>query len=739
MANNGYFCFRFSVSLTRGFVDEVLVVFHSIGAELEGGIGAAIYDAIQDGSPPDHVLVVMDVFELAKIKNLIDKTRLIDGLNRVGTRQPVLLAGYDVCGEIVEVLTYRCKTTLALALANEFRANFKASGLSEITQRGGGDVLLRAPHGFMFSKPSSRASNYFIRTENAFVGIEELNFMAFCLLKDAAAWELRFGGDIRYVFIDSMTISSLVISLFSIREKFGKEFPQIASFGGYQGLKSLEFRAPPPNTAWALISASSNWSLAETWCQRTKSTPASTLVLASFEDSSFERPVWHKIARPRDWEQTDDSELEERGVGRVQLVGERFLSQPAVPRSVDIALKHAPEEVADRLKGLVGESIFDCNRRSRIGDLPKELYADGECLLKAQKFRDWCDSQLQLIPKGFVGHIVHQADLPSFNLATYCQKAIARRGQSAPKILSESDLETRTAPIEGGVLILAVVVGSGNCLLNISRNLRPLHRNGFRQYLIGLALPRSEASYAEVKRNLTLAPATSRYHVANFEMFPVGANRYPNPWQRELATIGKQRTPYGTFRFSTRVKGLSATGSGLKNDVFWHSPNGTPLELRPGFAFWRGKCSSSALCDLVATMRIVLQHARTSDSLEYKDRLGGSALQQVVISPECFSRFDDGAIQSAILRSAHDHELDYSHHAELSARMLKVLQHVFGGLHNSRGEASAEFLVALISGRLKISDRDLTLLKSYMRQKKLAATTTQVFRNLTKTFLRRPR
>ena len=74
MANNGYFCFRFSVSLTRGFVDEVLVVFHSIGAELEGGIGAAIYDAIQDGSPPDHVLVVMDVFELAKIKNLIDKT-----------------------------------------------------------------------------------------------------------------------------------------------------------------------------------------------------------------------------------------------------------------------------------------------------------------------------------------------------------------------------------------------------------------------------------------------------------------------------------------------------------------------------------------------------------------------------------------------------------------------------------------------------------------------------------------
>jgi hypothetical protein len=71
--------------------------------------------------------------------------------------------------------------------------------------------------------------------------------------------------------------------------------------------------------------------------------------------------------------------------------------------------------------------------------------------------------------------------------------------------------------------------------------------------------------------------------------------------------------------------------------------------------------------------------------------------------------------------------------------MLKVLQHVFGGLHNSRGEASAEFLVALISGRLKISDRDLTLLKSYMRQKKLAATTTQVFRNLTKTFLRRPR
>lgn len=79
-------------------------------------------------------------------------------------------------------------------------------------------------------------------------------------------------------------------------------------------------------------------------------------------------------------------------------------------------------------------------------------------------------------------------------------------------------------------------------------------------------------------------------------------------------------------------------------------------------------------------------------------RLESGELQQVLLSPEVFSRFDDGVIQAAFLRAALPAELDYRAQETHSLAMGDITP----GYGQERGEAALEFVIALAIGKIRL-------------------------------------
>lgn len=98
-------------------------------------------------------------------------------------------------------------------------------------------------------------------------------------------------------------------------------------------------------------------------------------------------------------------------------------------------------------------------------------------------------------------------------------------------------------------------------------------------------------------------------------------------------------------------------------------------------------------------------------------RLLNDANTQTVLSPEVFSRFNDGVIQSALLRAALPVELNYASSRDQSRAIADLILQMCDLHDRPQGEALAEFLMALRSGRLQLEDVQLKRLEEGLGSK----------------------
>ncbi len=228
------------------------------------------------------------------------------------------------------------------------------------------------------------------------------------------------------------------------------------------------------------------------------------------------------------------------------------------------------------------------------------------------------------------------------------------------------------------VLIVAAVIGKGTKLLSISRDLRDIH-TGAKNYLVGFQVSDSIFDYEKLRKNLEYSSNKSKNIFSSMDSFAIGtslANTYRN----------EKIIPF--YDSSTRNE---------------------PLLLRNDFAMWDTSYDPSEdhSASVLLTMASILQNARESKEFEdTNDRLNSDTLQQVVLDPENFARFNDGIIQAALLRAAHPQELDYSSDRETSRHMKEILKNIFLSFDRDQGEASYEMAHALRSKKLRICNED---------------------------------
>lgn len=144
----------------------------------------------------------------------------------------------------------------------------------------------------------------------------------------------------------------------------------------------------------------------------------------------------------------------------------------------------------------------------------------------------------------------------------------------------------------------------------------------------------------------------------------------------------------------------------MGNDVFFETCNDGPMKVQEGFAFLnfsysKGDVSQAATFFVIAA---ILHNMRTGKKTP---RLGQHSFVRKVLSPRCFDRFNDGAIQASILRAAFPSEIDYSTSPELSKEMRSIIEVILNHANNQVGEAAREFMIAIGTERLQLCTDDL--------------------------------
>lgn len=567
-------------------------------------------------------------------------------------------------------------------------------------------VLTKAPAGFLFSKPSSRSSNYFIRAENLLTETLHSHFLAFtCLkvIKDATGGGLREADT---VYLDTMAFLPVALSIQLFQEKFGKPTIQnIKSFHSHDGLKDGPLA--DGSSSLCLISASTNCGLAKEWIKVNGASPARVATFLSFLTDSDSCKVLYTIEKPEDFESVSESESTE-GRRLIRIHGERFVAQHTETRLLNISMGHLPEGLQNRFFSFMGKGLFTCFSQIPNRERFRTVQVNKDELVRTKEFTEWFQKVLMEESPASTSHIIHDDDLASERMAAEALTFLQARGLSC-EVVSAAHFNPNEK-FDGSVIIVAAAAERGTLLLSISRRLRSAQRTGTRIYLVGALLGRSYELMNELAANLTQPPKGSRKYVFKpFIEIPAASLSCNTHWHQEYKLLSQMIAVDGS-NASDPVKARVAAfdkagGFGLSDQAFWPSSyQPGQMKLTKGFAFVSGEkdVTVAACTDIFLTILWILQNARESAKIADSKRLESGELQQVLLSPEIFSRYDDGIIQGAFLRAALPTELDYSAHETHSASMADIILRVVQGHGFERGDASMEFITALAIGKIRL-------------------------------------
>lgn len=581
-------------------------------------------------------------------------------------------------------------------------------------------VLTKAPAGFLFSKPSSRSSNYFIRAENLLTEALHSHFLAFtCLkvIKDSTGAGLREADT---VYLDTMAFLPVALSIQLFQEKFGKPTIQnIKSFHSHDGLKDGPL--PDGASSLCLISASTNCGLAKEWIKVNGASPARVATFLSFLTDSDSCKVLYTVEKPEDFESVSESESTE-GRRLIRIHGERFVAQHTETRLLNISMSHLPEGLQNRFFSFMGKGLFTCFSQIPNRERFRTVQVDKNKLVQTKEFTEWFQKVLMEESPASTSLIIHDDDQASETMAAEALKFLQVRGLTCD-VVSAAKFNPNEK-FDGSVIIVAAAAERGTLLLSISRRLRSAQKTGTRIYLVGALLGRSYELMNELAANLTQPPKGSRKYVFKpFIEIPAASLSCNSHWNQEYKLLSRMIAFDGSSASESvkaRVAAFDNAGrDGLSDQAFWPSSyQPGQMKLTKGFAFVSGdKDVTVAACtDIFLTILWILQNARESAKIADSKRLESGELQQVLLSPEIFSRYDDGIIQGAFLRAALPTELDYSAHETHSASMADIILRVVQGHGFERGDASMEFITALAIGKIRLHKEVEEKLRNSIKQ-----------------------
>ena len=709
---SGYFAVDIRDQDDSNPITDYRFLFKSLGPQGPAELADALTEGLRRVLFPDALVLVCMPGEKESVLQVI--------ANDAGVQQALARASTKVCVAVCEVQSsgvigaptfVRNPREHLHLIGSERQSCIFDEGLRALF--GVKNVLVEAPAGFTFVKPSQERSTFFLRAEEALFETERVNFLAFTMLRRIAEREKNCQSAIEVIFIDTMAIASLAYVLRQLyAESFGQKTPRVVSFHSYAGIEDIP--RPQIGTSLCLISASSSMNMQRKWLEVTRCHPSEVITLLTLKSAKDSSLAMHAF----DTAGSAVSNSKPSGLRDLRIVGERFSPEDTPLKQVLLTvLAHKNERWSLRGPEYSREKLFHSMKSVNPSTKVRPIFVDGLRLLEHPYFKDFVAKELKQKVPISVRAVIYQDDEASKLLAERCAefiKKILHKSKPLPVINSKSIVEeSGLIESDNALLIVAAVIGRGAQLLSISRDLRGIHF-GARHYLVGFQIADSISDQIQLTANLKFSSKKSSINVSILESMAVGQN--VGDAYRDEIQILKQWGGLESFPLiSQRLASLeNATGDAESPFLPSTVPGQNSLVLRQDFAYWNDgyghDCDHAAAVLLTAAS--MLQHAR--ESRKFSDdnhRLSTDTFQQVVLDPENFARYNDGVIQSAILRAAHPSELDYSSHEDASRRIAELLCGVFVQHAREQGEAALEFALALHSKKLRLADTDFASLR----------------------------
>ncbi|BCQ22398.1 hypothetical protein NK8_05070 [Caballeronia sp. NK8] len=674
----------------------------------------AMEHGLQTVNAPDVVAIVCSSTEADELKRRFREPILQQAADRTSTKVCLCLCDFDDHGTVRLHSQLRNRIGGLKALLRSKTADIRTAGLAKLFSAR--HVLVTAPPGFTFVKPSERRSTLFLRTEEALTEVEAVQFLAFALLPKLKKRANLWRSDLEVIYIDSMSIASVAYALRDMYcVLYGAPQPRVVSFHSHDGLKTIE--RPLSGTSFCLISASSSLNLERDWRKRTRCHQDEVVTLLTLEGAEGQENALYARSLPEgQGEQPSAQHLRD-----LPIIGEHFAPADLMPKSVLLRDKHKDAKGEDFCCKFVRSGALSILGREDINGKVRPVYLDGQKLLETPSFVDWLQRMLRQRTPASVHAIVHQNDSASRKLAKDCARGLAEImvRKSAVPVINEVDVEASAVHIskDAGLLIVAAVVGRGTRLLSISRDLRDLHE-GARTYLIGAQVAEASNQIGALTGNLRYSATKANIEIQRYAEVAVGAG-LRDSYSEEARVLQNARSAFGEH-FERRLTDLEGTPSGLIERTFIGSDANLmePLKLRRDFAFWAFEYNpdtADTTPGVFAMAGAILQHAREKKFEDVALRLSTDAFQQVILDPENFTRYNDGVIQAALLRCARMGEFDYSMEHNKSQFMLDLLKGIFAQHDRRQGEGAAEFALALFTRRLRLKGDHRLELNEHLR------------------------
>lgn len=585
-------------------------------------------------------------------------------------------------------------------------------GLCELFHRR--DGLVRPSETTHFVHPSGKHSKAFVRAANLLVLGPEVMFVAMTILKHLAS-------DLEYICVDTSSIASVGHAAIQLRQLFDPSYvaPMVNSFSSWPGINGA-YDFTQPRRTLALISASTSGNMARELVKRKMLQKDRVLILFGLIENASDVAVLCNLADdPRYGDKLplvteeyreSDCPLCKTGSTAVRFVGDQFLAD-AIQR---VGIKITGGDIEDDSKAFLGRyrclGALGMRQQSNNATAVDSYFVD-VTKLKGSVFDDRVKAAAERHVAASTKFIVNADDPGSAQLALEIANHYAPKDAGKP--VSAKDLGKVTADsVQGSVLVVAGCIGSGGCLQSISRDLRDPAGDAPRTYLIGVAKHTQHPRHVSLRGDLVYSSTDHKHAVIIVEQLTLPERHGPSAWEVEREALNGLVEPgSGATLDPDLVKSVLdriAEIDGLRDSVdsfFWAAPGGAPLRLRKTFAFWDGDYdpSDASHGDILFTIACVLENLRDGRS----PRLHRTAFRHGFIAPSTFGRFNDGVIQSAFLRAAMPGELDYSGDEDASREMARLLKRIFGEWDRPRGEATVEFLISLMCGRMRLKGADL--------------------------------
>lgn len=629
------------------------------------------------------------------------------------------------------------RTVKGFTVSNELNNEIFTRGLVKIFNKKGGLIVSQSAHHFVF--PSGKHSDRFLRPGNVLLKGIHINFIAFALYKHLK------GKKYTSIYCDTSSINSLAFAYINLLKEFDQKFIesfQIESFGSYKGFESGKFSAPKDSLF--IISSSTSGSIIKRMELDKKQIIQKENICIIYGlsiESSYNSAIICDLTQNKQLNPEGLKPFESYNVNRgeickfcsdnskpVEVKGDVFLLEKPTISGKLLSITDSPTTLKKFFpyfnKSITKEPIIRCFYKEKsIDDKNYEVYIDTETIINQWSKRTpthpfeeiFCKLEkyvLQNIPAS-IKYFIVLPDSSSRNLANLIISILNTHGLKfdSGNILKTSEIHKINKNIKGSVAIIGSSITSGRNLLFISRALRDYEDNYQRLYFTFINRTANEKHFNFLESNLSLGQFGKGTHkMINVEQIFCTQEAYNTPWHIEKEFLKNLQefleiNPISTItnKFCTKrivILNNSGTTKGLINNLFFKSLKGKILKINKGFVFAPSTndfIKNSSQADIYFIISTIINDCRCTGKLDQSEYVRN------LLDPGNFVRYNDGIIQSAILRSSSPDELRYDLSIQMSLQIQGILEDMINHVEDEHAEGILEFFYAIAIKKLRVT------------------------------------